>query len=471
MIEKLRRHWQTLTITILLLLALSPSPTAEPFLHPLRTARAAIRTGNLKMAVHQLEEALAFEGALAGLHQEIAELAYERGDMDRATVHLAALENTPTLSGNIFCLQQLVNIKIGDLDALDSDWQNLIVDCQEAVPAIQQLALATLDTSGPAESLPILEALAGTDSLNFETEQAYAYAMTAMAPEESLQLLHTLVRQGQQTPALALDLILAVEHSADEGSPAYALAQVGQTFARHGRWNLAIASLEQALAINPDYHEARAYLGLSKDRVGQDGLEDLQAAVEAMPDNALSYTFLAIHWLNNGEEDRAVEALTTAAQLDPENPAIAAQLGEVFTGLGEFTTAAAAYHQAAMLDPKNPVFWLLLAKFSNQFEVEIDSIALPAARNAVALSTRDPAPLTELAYAHFLLGNHILAERLLWRAVALDPENARTQYFLGLFLESTGDRSGAWGAMRFAASLAPGRYQSLAARWLEGAAR
>ncbi|HUS85508.1 MAG TPA: hypothetical protein VMX56_10205, partial [Anaerolineales bacterium] len=63
MYEKLGRHWQTLTITILVLLALSPSPIALPFLHPLQTAQASLKLGNLEVAIHQLEDAIEFERA------------------------------------------------------------------------------------------------------------------------------------------------------------------------------------------------------------------------------------------------------------------------------------------------------------------------------------------------------------------------------------------------------------------------
>jgi len=318
------------------------------------------------------------------------------------------------------------------------------------------------------EALPIFEALARTTSLKPETEEAYAYAKAAMVPVDSLPLLHTLAQRAEQTPQLAIDLILAIESSTNEPSPTYPLAQVGQIFARHGRWNLAISSLERLLEIDPDIHEARAYLGLSKDQIGQNGLDDLLAAADALPDQSLPHIFLALHWLNAGEEEQARDALTIAAQLDPLNPAIAAQLGEVYIGLGDLVAASAAYRQAADLDPKNPAFWLLLARFSNQYEVDIHTLALPAARNAVALSTGDTAPLAELAYTHFLLDNYILAERLLWRAVTLDPSNAQTQYYLGLLFDAQGNRSGAWAAMQLASSLnAPERYQALAKRWLE----
>jgi tetratricopeptide (TPR) repeat protein len=472
MLEKIRRHWQALTITILLLLVLSPSPIAQPLLHPLQTAQANLKAGNLEIAIEQLEYAMKFEKALAGLHLKVAELALDIDDLGTASAHLDALEAHNLQSPEAYCLRQRVNIRAGETAGLDNAWQGLIIDCPESISDIEHLALERLASNDLDEALTIFEALAKTTSLKPETEEAYAFAKAALVPVDSLPLLHALAKRADRTPPLAIDLILAIESSDDEPTPTYTLAKVGQIFARHGRWKLARSSLEKLLEIDPDIHEARAYLGLSKDQIGQNGLDDLLAAADALPDQSLPHVFLALHWLNVGEEEQARDALTVAAQLDPLNPAIAAQLGEVYIGLGDLVAASAAYRQAADLDPKNPAFWLLLARFSNQYDVDIHTLALPAARNAVALSTRETAPLVELAYTHFLLGNHILAERLLWRAVALDPFNAQTQYYLGLLLDAQGNRNGAWAAMKLASSLnAPERYQALAKRWIELAVR
>ena len=196
MLEKLRRHWQTLTITILLLLVLSPSPIAQPFLHPLQTAQASLKAGNLEIAIEQLEYAIKFEKALAGLHLKVAELALDLDDMDTASAHLDALEVHNVQSHEAYCLRQRVNIRVGETAGLDIAWQSLIIDCPESISYIEQLALEWLASNDLDEALPIFEALARTTSLKPETEEAYAYAKAAMAPVDSLPLLHTLAQRA-----------------------------------------------------------------------------------------------------------------------------------------------------------------------------------------------------------------------------------------------------------------------------------
>ncbi len=196
MLEKLRRHWQTLTITILFLLVLSPSPIAQPLLHPLQTAQANLKAGNLEIAIEQLEEAIGFEKALAGLHLKAAELALDIGDMDTASAHLDALEIHNLQSHEAYCLRQRVNIRAGETAGLDSAWNSLIIDCPESISEIEQLALERHASYDLDEALPIFEALAKTTSLNLETEEAYAYAKAALAPVDSLPLLHALARSN-----------------------------------------------------------------------------------------------------------------------------------------------------------------------------------------------------------------------------------------------------------------------------------
>ena len=91
-----------------------------------------------------------------------------------------------------------------------------------------------------------------------------------------------------------------------------------------------------------------------------------------------------------------------------------------------------AYRDAAELVPYNPDFWLLVAQYTLSKEIGVQSIALPAARNALALKPRNAEGLDALGYGYYLLGNFPMAERLLSRSVQLDPSLALTQYHLGL---------------------------------------
>jgi Flp pilus assembly protein TadD len=163
-----------------------------------------------------------------------------------------------------------------------------------------------------------------------------------------------------------------------------------------------------------------------------------------------------------------VEELAQAAELDPTNPSIAAELGGAHEDQGEMTSALAAFLHAAELAPREAAFWRLLAEFSLRNEIEVRQVGIPAARNAYALAP-DAAACDNLAMAHFLSGDLVLAERFLRRALALDRARPETQYHLGLLFLERDQVAAARAAFETAARLDPeGAIGELATRTLEG---
>jgi tetratricopeptide (TPR) repeat protein len=262
---------------------------------------------------------------------------------------------------------------------------------------------------------------------------------------------------------------LAIQNAARHGDPALTLGAAGRALGEIGEWPLAAWAFEEALSLDPQAADVRAYLGLALDQSGGDGLLHLRRAAEEAAESPLPHFFLGLHWRARGEAERALQALTTAAELDPENPAIAAELAGALEDLGEMDEALAAFLYAANLAPDEPGFWRLLADFSTRNEIQVTAVGLPAARNALALAPDDPASSDALGFAYFLAGDDALARRFIDRAVGLDPLRSSTQYHLGLVLLSGGEVAAARSALETAALLDPdGPVGALARRTLEG---
>jgi tetratricopeptide (TPR) repeat protein len=245
-------------------------------------------------------------------------------------------------------------------------------------------------------------------------------------------------------------LIQTIEEANLSHNPSFTLAQVGQTLARNSEWQAAAWAFQNALNLNPEYVEVEAYLGLVLDRSGGDGYPHLRNAVEAAEMAPLPHIFLALHWQIQGDVDRAREELELAAQLDPSNPVVAAELGAAYAAIGEFPAAISAYQLATEYAPEEPNFWMLLAQFSLNHEIEVGSLGLPAARNAMVLDPNLAPALDALAYGHFLEGDFYLAERLISRAIQVQPRRALTQYHLGLISQAKGKIERATRALEFA---------------------
>ncbi|HSB02459.1 MAG TPA: tetratricopeptide repeat protein, partial [Anaerolineales bacterium] len=89
-------------------------------------------------------------------------------------------------------------------------------------------------------------------------------------------------------------------------------------------------------------------------------------------------------------------------------------------------------------------YWRLLAIFCAQNNVNIEDVGLPAARQAVILTEADAASLDVLGWLLLLDSSYEEAERMLKRALELDPQNASIHLHLGMLSMQMGDRASAY---------------------------
>jgi len=439
MFDKLKPRCPHILVTIVLLVIISPTPIPQPMVTPLRSAIVALESGRPDSALGLLEAAMAFEPTLEGLHTQAAEIALAAGEPLAALDHLEAEKSLAPPDTTQACLRSRALLTIGNTAEAADIWKEVNGTCPKPDQFLQDLAQVYLVEGDLTAAQSILEELAFIDPANPDIRVSLALVTATITPERAIQHLRLANELNPYGNSLALNLIRVIENARPVDDRSYSLAQVGQTLARHGEWTSAVWAFQHALDLNPEYIEVRAYLGLALDRAGQDGLKELKAAVNAAPTAALPHIFLALHWQAQNQPERARQQLEVAAHLDPTNPAVAAELGAAYTALGDIRPAIAAFRLATELAPKDPRFWLLLAQFSTANEIEVQTLGLPAARNALALNPDDPAALDILGCAHLLLGNLRLADRLLWRAVNLEPCRAASQFHLGLLRQAQGD--------------------------------
>jgi tetratricopeptide (TPR) repeat protein len=461
-----------LGLVLLAVVLLSPTPIPAPLVTAVRAAERAMAAGRSQAALPALAAAMAYEPSLAALSSSAATVALRAGQPDQALAFLERADGVSGRSSGRVCQRIEALLQIGSTSQAMALWEYASAGCKMEGGLLWQVLEAQIAAGDAASARATAQALAQV--LPFDPAVALQRGLlTAVhSPPDALEPLRRARSGLPERRALVNDLIATIEVSERRGPPAYRLAQVGQTLARHERWWLAAEAFRQALALQPDYVEAQAYLGLALDRSGGDGLALLEGAVAAAPEAALPHTFLGMHWQARGDWARAQRELELAARLDPANPAVAAQLGALYAEQGDIASARAAYRLAAELAPRDPQFWLLLADFSLRREVEIEALGLPAARNALLLTPRDPRASNALGYAYFLLGDPTLAERFLSQAVGLEPGWAQARYHLGLLRLRQGDSDGARRELELALALdTTGRIRPLAERALEGLRR
>ncbi|NIS79110.1 MAG: tetratricopeptide repeat protein [Anaerolineales bacterium] len=468
MIESLRPRWPQLALAIALLLGLNPSGVHRPLVQSLRASRIALSSGRPDAALDSLETALALEPALGASHHQAASFALSIGDYERAQIHLDRYAELFPDDPSQRCLSAWVLLGQNDAAGAEREWRAVKEICPHEVNFLQALLEDHWTNENLVTAQAILEELIAIQPANEQLHLRLGLIIATNQPEEALPHLYSAQLLSTDANPLASALIQVIEDTGPNESRAMTLAGIGQTLARQHEWTPAIWAFRQTLTLDPDYSLARAYLGLALERTGQDGYRELRSAVAQRPTAALPRIFMSYHWLNVGEPDSARRELEIAARLDPTNPAISAELGAAYAALGDVEAAKAAFIMATDIAPRNAEFWQLLAEFSLANEIEVQVLGLPAARNATILAGHNPATFDLLGYAHLLLGNLELAERLLWRAANLQPDRPMTQFHLGLLRHMQGDLSRARAAWELAVQLDPSSTAGeLSARALE----
>ena len=450
----LSARWPHLLLALLLLAALSPRAVPAPLVRSVQAGAVALEGRHPEVALAHFEQALAVEPVTGALHVLAALAAQRAADPVAALAHLEAAGRQLGDDPSRACLHGLLLLETGDLEAAVQRWRQAESVCLRDPAVLEAYADAARKAGDLAQALEAATAWSLAAPGAAAAWRARGLLEAAAGSEQASGSLRLALELAPAPDRLALDVLDVLRQAASDGPPAYLRAQVGQALARAGEWELAAQAFEQALALEPDYLEARGYLGLALDRLGGDGLPHLLEAAQAAPEAALPHLLLGMHWRRHGRPQTALDELRVAARLDPDHPAIAAEIGAVYEDLGDAATALQAYRVAAALAPDDPGFWLLLAEASLEHEIEVSTLGVPAARNAAALRPEAPA-LAALGYAHLLTGEAILAERLITRAAALDPGLPAAQYRLGLLRLLQGRAPEARRALEAAVALDP----------------
>ena len=466
--ERLRSRWLALVAIAVAMIVLSPRPLPATPLETLESARVALQHGQISTALDHLDEAVAFEPALGPLRTEAARLALEGGEPARALEILGEVRFSLEDSKPAACIQTAAEVMLAPTSQSYERLSDWLDACPDSVGWATTVAIDLFYSTDPSRSLPYLRALMAHNVAQPQILEAYALMLAAFEPWEAEPVLAGALERGGNHLPLVQDLLAGLQDLGSETPRAVLWMQAGLILARHDEWPLARQAFERAATEDSKNALATAYLGLSIDQLGGDGLPYLERAAASAPSDATVQLLLAMHWQGRGIPGNAQEALERAARLAPYDPAVAAQLGSVYAELGDLPAAAAAYRLAAELAPDEPRFWRLLAEFSLSYHYDLESLGKAAARNALALDPREARSWAALGQIHLLQEQMILAQRCLHQAILLDPLDAEIQLRYGMLQQALGELQAARAALELASRLDPqGMKGTLAGRLLD----
>lgn len=297
-------------------------------------------------------------------------------------------------------------------------------------------------------------------ALQSDPEDVQAHLQTGLLlalsdPDEAMQHLETAAALDPTLEPVVSRISSALRQAGAVDDDAYRDTILGQAFASLQAWPAAEFALARAVAADPQYAEAWAYLGEVRQHTGNgDALEALQTAYALNPSSYAANLFLSIYYRRLGEPETALPYLQTAILQDTDNRALQADLAQTLVEAGLVSLGFERLISLTEKYPDDPEPWLLLAALSIENNLQVVQFGLPAARQAALLSPEDPEAVLLLGRAYLLLGDTALAERFLLQAAQLDPASPWPHYYLGVLHLNTGTTDAAEAELRTALALA-----------------
>ena len=271
-------------------------------------------------------------------------------------------------------------------------------------------------------------------------------------------------------PALAghadrlVQALSRLDQGAGSGDRALAQARVGEALYHHGDLDMARHWFESALALEPYYVDAHAYLGHVSSLLGdaRAAVAHLERAIALAPAYTLPRYLLGMHHVRRGGWVTGRELLEQAHDLDPDDPAICAAIADAhLRGDTPWYDVAEQWFQAAAdRAPGDPRFRLLLAQFYVLRGIDPGGRGVAAAQAAIDLAPESSEAHETMGWAYHLDGQSARALEPLLHALDLASgeqgtasARARIYYRLGEVYRALGQTAQARQHLERAADL------------------
>lgn len=448
------QRWIHLLAVVMIVILIAPGSGRPEIVALLEQAQVAVRSGHSQAALQSLEQILEAVPEAHDLLPLAAEAALRSGSYEQAGTYLTLIDQVEEGEPADSCAWARVQIGLGQMRSAGTYLERSPI-CPSALDELGRLARIGFEEGdwAMADETAALALEHGSNDPHLEFLRIELLAVSE--PEAALAELREFVQVLPEADPLAYDLLDAIRESQASSEPAFRLASVGQAFARHGEWLLARSAFEKAAKLDPDYTQARAYLGLSIERIGGDGRSVILEAFQRDPYHPLPLLFLGNLLLEQGQARPARSLIERAVGLTENDPVMLVQLAAAQASDGDLSAAQGSLLDAARLAPEEPGFWLALAQFSITWEIELEDLGTVSSRQALLLDPESAQAAALLGYAHLLVGDTSLAHRLLEQSVHADPTSASTWYQLGLASLDLGDTAAARSALEHAQAVQP----------------
>lgn len=159
------------------------------------------------------------------------------------------------------------------------------------------------------------------------------------------------IQEGRDNEALAM-LQKAVVIMPDYDKAHY---NIGSIYWRKGYLDAAAAAFKKAVEISPDYAKAHINLGLVLAAKGDynGAISEYEKALKLMPENAVLYNNIGNAYSATGAYGKALDAYRAAVGIEPGYSDVYYNMGNAFARMGRYSEAVNSYKKAITLNPVN----------------------------------------------------------------------------------------------------------------------
>jgi superkiller protein 3 len=156
-----------------------------------------------------------------------------------------------------------------------------------------------------------------------------------------------------------IELQTWIEESDDDDRRSQLLLKLGDLLYASQALEDAVASLDRALEIKPDYHYAWSNRGYALRNLGQNeaAVASYDHALEIKPDNHTTWNSRGIALSNLGQNEAAVASYDRALEIKPDYHYAWDNRGDALGNLGQYEAAVASYDRALEIKPDYHYAW------------------------------------------------------------------------------------------------------------------
>ncbi|NJO47850.1 MAG: tetratricopeptide repeat protein [Oscillatoriales cyanobacterium RM2_1_1] len=420
-------------------------------------AEAYLNQGQLEDARKAAEQILKLQPQQAEAHKLLGDISQRQGQFSQAQQHyqraIQLNSNWPELHANL-----------GSLYARTQQWQGAIQEFQRAIQLKPDFAGAYRNLAKVWKNLNQPERAAACQRKATELDAA-----TGTAPAETLQAV------SSQPAALPAETLAAALHQGQDSqlefSPRDTLAAATSTSSQANGTVPAISQpIQPILQPQPHPHlqpapatpqdlidQANAYCALKNWELA---IATCQKALRIQPDLAVAYKIQGNALQMLGEVPAATRAYEKALELNPEYAEVCANLGSLYGQQERLEKAISYYQQALRLKPDFAGAYRNLAKIFTRSGNPEQAVQCIARAHSLEPDRATAAEYLELGQFHLQQSQLAKAAACFEQALKLDPQQAAAHQGMGEIYRQQGEGQNAVAAYEKTLELDPANLES-----------